>query len=109
MNDEEKRKHPRKKSTGKMRVYTSVSTAKYTVHLKDVSVKGAFINSKHIPKMGETITYSVIDDRTFKEIATGNAVVKWIKPRGTETTKGFGIELEKELTEELLEILNSEV
>lgn len=109
MNDKiEKRRHPRVKSDGVFRVYTSVSTCKYSVRLSDISRSGAFIRTPHIPKMGEIVTYTIVDDITHEDRFIGNAVVKWIKNKNcNEDEMGFGIELEKELADEILEELAS--
>lgn len=103
----EKRKHERIKSTGVMKVYTSISAAKYTVNIGDISKGGAFIRTKHLPKIGEIITYIIVDDKTFKELFIGNAEVAWIKEKGDEKNVGFGIELEKELTDEIFATLKN--
>lgn len=102
----EKRKHPRIQKMGIMRLYTSLSTCKYTVNLRDISRGGAFIKTKHIPKMGEIVTYIIVDENSYKELFIGNAVVKWIKDKNcTEDEMGFGIELEKELEDEVFKAI----
>ncbi len=100
--NEEKRRHPRIPTTGIMKVYTSLTNCKYTVQLKDISRGGAFIRTKHLPKIGEIITYIIVDDASFRELFIGNAIVKWIKDgKCNEDEIGFGIELDKELEEEV--------
>ncbi len=103
---EEKRKHPRIQATGVMRVYTSLTNCKYTVQLKDISRGGAFIRTKHLPTIGEIITYIIVDDASFKELFIGNAIVKWVKDRNcNEDEIGFGIEMDKELEDEVFKAI----
>jgi len=103
----EKRRYERKPSNGLFRLYTSVTRGAYTVYLKDISKGGVFVRTKHQPKVNETITYVVVDDYN-KDRFVGNARVAWCKQGGPETNRGFGIELEKELTEEILKELQQE-
>lgn len=107
MNDsEDKRRHPRVQSEGIFKVYTSLTACKYTVKLADISKGGAFIRTSHIPNIGEIVTYAIIDEKTLQERFIGNAVVKWVKERGcAEEEMGFGIELEKELEDEVIKEL----
>ena len=103
----ERRRHERRPSNGLFRIYTSITRAAYTVYLKDISKGGAFIRSKHQPKVNETITYVILDDYN-KERFVGNARVTWCKETGPEADRGFGIELEKELMEEIVKELHEE-
>lgn len=103
---QDKRKHPRIQKTGIMRIYSSLSTCKYTVEVRDISRGGAFIRTKHLPKIGEIITYIIVDDQSYKELFIGNAEVKWIKDKNcNEDEIGFGIELDKELEEEVFKAI----
>jgi len=101
----EKRRHERKPSNRLFRIYTSITRGAYTVHLKDISKGGAFIRTEHRPKVNETITFVVLDEYN-KDRFVGNARVVWCKETGPEAGRGFGIELEKELMEEILEELH---
>ncbi len=92
----EKRKHERKPSNGVFRIYTSVTCCAYTVQLKDISKGGAFIRTKHQPKVNETITHVVLDDSN-RDRFVGNARVAWHKENGPEADRGFGIEVEKDI------------
>jgi len=103
----EKRKYERKPSNAIFRIYTSVTCCAYTVNLKDISKGGAFIRTKHQPKANETITYVVLDD-TNTDRFVGNARVAWCKENGPEADRGFGIEVEKELMEEIVRELHEE-
>jgi len=103
----EKRRYERESSNGLFRIYTSVTRGAYSVHLKDISKGGAFVRTKHQPEVNETITYVVLDDYD-KDRFVGNARVAWRKERGPEADRGFGIELEKELTEEIVRELHAE-
>ncbi len=105
--NEEKRRHPRVQSDGLFRVYTSLTACKYTVKLADISKGGAFVRTTHIPKIGEIVTYSIVDEKTLEDRFIGNAVVKWVRDRGCpESEMGFGIELEKELEDEVINVLS---
>ncbi len=103
MTDEytEKRKYERMASTGVFKLYTSVTRAAYTAQLKDVSKGGAFVKTKHIPKVDETITYAVLDSDN-RDLVVGNARVAWCKERGLKEDRGFGMELEKKLAGDIL-------
>ena len=101
----EKRRHERKPSNRLFRIYTSITRGAYTVHLKDISKGGPFIRTEHRPKVNETITFVVLDEYN-KDRFVGNARVVWCKETGPEAGRGFGIELEKELMEEILEELH---
>lgn len=103
----ERRKHERKPSNKPFRIYTSVTRGAYTIYLKDISKGGAFIRTKHKPKVNETITYVVLDDYS-KDRFVGNARVAWCKETGPEAVRGFGIELEKEFMEEIVKELHGE-
>jgi hypothetical protein len=100
----EKRKHERHQSTGLFRVYTSLTNACYTVMLQDISKGGAFIKSPHLPSMGDIITYVVLDEDR-KERFVGNAKVTRVISEGEKHERGFGIELEKNLLDEIIDDL----
>lgn len=97
----EKRRHERRASGGLFRLYSSVTRGAYTVELKDISKGGAFIRSRHRPQLNETITFVVLDDNN-RDRFVGNARVVWLKETGAELERGFGIQLERHLAEEML-------
>lgn len=103
----ERRRHERRSSNGLFRIYASITCGACTVYLKDISKDGAFIRTKHQPKVNETITYIILDDYN-KDRFVGNAWVTWCKERGPEADRGFGIEFEKKLTEEIIKELHEE-
>lgn len=105
--DGNKRKHKRFSSKGFLKIYTSITRGAYTVGLKDISKGGAFIKTEHMPEVGETITYVVVDE-WGRERYVGNAKVKWCKRIGLSDNKGFGIEFEKKLVDEIEKELREE-
>ena len=98
MSGHEKRKHPRHTSNALLRVYTDITNCAYTLQLKDISKGGAFVRTDHVPNIGDIITY-VILDKNFKQRFVGNAKVVRVVPEGID--RGFAIELEKELVDEI--------
>jgi hypothetical protein len=100
----ELRRHERKESSGMFRVYTNLTCCAYTVQLRDVSKNGAFIRNKHLPQVGDVITYMVLDNVATVHQA-GNAKVVRVQAQGTEDEVGFAIEMEQALTDEALQLL----
>ena len=99
------RRFPRKLSKKLFRVYTSVTGEATTVHLKDISMGGAFIFSRNPPKVGEVITFAAIENivSDLKHVSfIGKARVVWIKEDGPADERGFGIEFEKEIKEQIV-------
>lgn len=102
----ERREYPRESCDRTFRIYTSLTCCAYTVQLKDVSKRGAFIRTNYLPEIGETITFVILSKTGF-EIFTGNARVTWINENCRIDDMGFGIELETVLDDELLEDLTT--
>ncbi len=94
------RKHERFPTDAIFRIYSNITSCKYTVHLKDLSKKGAFIQTEHIPKVNDIITYFIVDDHGMDKFV-GNAKVVWCKIDCPLEERGFGIELENELQKEI--------
>ena len=101
---DERRKYERFASEGIFRIFSSVTCCKYSVKLSDIGPKGAFIKTPHLPKVDEIITYVILNNRG-NEIFVGNARVSWIKDPIQQEDRGFGIELDEELKDEILEEL----
>lgn len=94
------RKHERYPTDVWIKIYSSFVPGSYTVNIKNYSQTGFFVQSKHLPKIGETITFEVLDSR-FRPIFTSNAVVRWIKSDGVLDERGFGVQMFKDLGEKI--------
>lgn len=89
----ESRVYPRQNIAKYFKVYTSVTRAAYTVSVENISEKGAFLKSRILPKIGETITFTALDEM-MKPIYQGNASVKRLEQRYSKEYWGFGIEFD---------------
>ena len=99
------RKYKRKPSKKLFRIYTSVTKEATTVRLKDLSRGGAFIFSTTPPKIDEAITFAAIENiiSDLKHVSfIGKARVVWTKEDGPADERGFGIEFEKEIKEQII-------
>lgn len=96
------RRYPRIPVAATLKLYTNLTCAKYTVNVTNMSRKGAFIQSKHLPDIGETISYSVVNENGDETFA-GNAKVVWIKNEGTI---GYGIEVDEEFHQDFIDIMS---
>lgn len=96
----ENRQHERFSSKSFLRVYTNLSSAAYTVDIKDIGAKGAFVKSKFLPQVGEIVTFAIVD-KYFKEVMRDSARVVWINDNGIESEIGFGIEFYSKLSKDL--------
>ncbi|HLE10449.1 MAG: hypothetical protein A2504_16050 [Bdellovibrionales bacterium RIFOXYD12_FULL_39_22] len=101
----ERNRQERRPSNGFMKLYTSVSICSYTVSLKDISRRGAFIKSTHLPKLGEIITY-VITDKYGRSKSSGNARVVRLAQDVARDDMGFAIEMQRELSLDLFDELS---
>ncbi len=99
-----KRKHERKSCQLKMRLYTSLRPGAYSAQVTDIAVGGAFIQSRHLPIEGETISFEFIDD-TERPVYMGNAFVVRLQHESKSVPAGFGIQFEKPVERHLLEQL----
>lgn len=88
----EKRRHVRIDTDKKFRIFTSLTVCPYTVSIKNISERGAFINTRFIPKVNETISYAQLDENGMEE-SYGNARVVWARKKGYDDEVGFGIEM----------------
>ena len=98
----EKRKHQRLLGKNSFRIYSSVSSAAYTVKIDNISRGGAFIRTPHLPSANETITFELVD-KYLRKIYTGHAKVKRIEKSTEKDQRGFGIEFTESLPEDLLQ------
>ncbi|MFW5887372.1 MAG: PilZ domain-containing protein [Bacteriovoracia bacterium] len=85
-----------------LRVYTSASRAAYTVPITNISSKGAFIKSKFLPQIDETINFEAMD-QFLRPVFSGLAKVKWIDREFGPDSWGYGVEFEGEFPLEKLE------
>ncbi len=97
----ERRQQERTKTEFDMRIYSSIKTGAYTVKVTDVSTGGAFIKSKHLPQIGEIISFELMDE-TYRPVFMGNARVCRLKADVTDGEKGFGVAFYNVLDEKLL-------
>ena len=86
----EKRQEERQIAEFDMRIYTSVKKGAYSVRVSDISSGGAFVRTRYMPSIGETITYELFDE-TLRPIHSGNAKVCRITEDVPRDEKGFGI------------------
>lgn len=102
----QKRAHERLPSSCQFRVYTSVSRMGYSVDLIDVSRSGAFVVTKHMPSIGETINIEVMDSYG-KKLFNLSAKVKNHRSISNEygTVSGFGAMFPENLSLKELEII----
>ena len=106
----QKRTHERLPSSCQFRVYTSVSRMGYSVDLIDVSRSGAFVITRHMPAIGETINIEIMSSYG-KKLFNLNAEVKNHRSITNEygTVSGFGVMFSETLPLDQLEgISNSE-
>jgi len=89
----EKRRYLRAPSDKIFRIYTSLTAVKQTVRVSDISDGGVFIKTKHLPKVGETISFVVLDSYGMEQ-GFENGRVTWIKMTGPTDGYGFGVETE---------------
>ncbi len=104
MADNEQRRYQRYASKGSFKVFTSVSNIAYTVDLKDISRSGAFVKTIHFPRIGERITFHVLNEYGIK-IARGEGRVVRILEGGMDSVVGFGVHFKDELSDEIEAIL----
>lgn len=100
-NNHNPRQNTRKETNTVFKIYSNIVRGKYTVKLKNISKKGAFIQTKYYPEVDEIISFSIVD-KNDKEKFMGNARVVWCKKDGLEQDRGFGIELDEELQDDIL-------
>lgn len=101
----ERRQEPRIKTEFDMRIYSSIKKGAYSVKITDLSKGGAFIRSKHLPNLGETISYELFDD-TFKSIHFGSARVSRILSDVSTSEQGFSVVFFEKLTSQIANQLN---
>jgi hypothetical protein len=95
------RRYPRIPVAATFKLYTNITRAKYTAQVTNMSRKGAFIQSKHLPEIGDVISYCVIGENG-EEYFAGNATVVWLKCEGTP---GYGIEVDQEFHEDFIDAM----
>ena len=99
---EDKRKFKRINKEFDLRVYTSLTSGAYSVKVKDIGRGGAFIQSKHLPEIGETITFEFLDN-FLKSIYMDNAKVLRTEVVSSEEERGFAVIFYKPLKDDFLE------
>ena len=94
-----KRQYERSEVQGLCRVYSSIMPGSMTVKMQDISKGGAYLESKWVPSINETITCRVLDSKGA-EILSTNARVAWANDRPFAGKQGFGIQFLRTLTDE---------
>lgn len=103
---EEKREFIRQTSHSRLQIYTGVCLAAYTVDVKDISPKGAFLATQYLPDLNEVINFNIMD-QYYSLIYSGNATVVRVEKDATDTKcSGFAVEFFKSVPEEKLKHLN---
>ncbi len=92
----EQREFSRVNSEKRMQVYTSLCAAAYTVAINDISPKGAFVKTQHLPKLGETISFNVCDER-YNFLYSGSGKVVRIVEGGFYQESGFAVEFDSSI------------
>jgi len=102
----EQRKHQRNPSHKNLRILTSITGVAYTVSLRDISKSGAFIHTIHLPTLGETISFEILDEYGLR-MAMGHGKVVRLTGDALETAMGFAIVFDEELDLAMLDYLSS--
>ena len=69
------------------------------VQIQDISRGGAFLVTKWVPKVNETINCRVLDAKGVVVLST-NARVAWSHDKAFEGKRGFGVQFLETLSEE---------
>lgn len=95
----ENREFQRVSTNMRMQVYTSLCAAAYTVSIDDISPKGAFVKTEHLPEVGEVISFNVCD-RYYRYLLSGSAKVLRVIQGNAGQESGFAIEFDKKILDE---------
>ncbi len=101
---EDKRKHARSSTSGKIRIRTSLSRIAYSVALRNVSKSGAFIHTLRLPAKGEAMAFEILDDYGLRMVAGHGRVVRIID-KAIKSAIGFAIQFDNELDQAMLDYL----
>ena len=100
----ENRKYRRSLSNGYLRIKTSLSGVAYTVSVRDASKSGAFIHTIHLPVLGETITFEILDEYGLMMVRGHGKVVRVIND-ALEPASGFAVHFDGELDQAMFDYL----
>jgi hypothetical protein len=92
----EKRRYPRYPSHAAIHIESSCYSGTHKVILKDISKNGIFIRTTQMPRIGEVISFEILDN-LGGEIATGKGQVIRLMPEAEDEDKGFGVTFHEEL------------
>lgn len=101
----ERREANRVKTSQVIQIRTSTITGVYSLPLFDISAKGAFVQSRMLPELEESLSVEVIDKNNkmvFESRATVRRVCRPVNPLHW----GFAIEFDREFPMYVLEHLN---
>lgn len=107
MSEYERREHKRYTTKGSFLIYKSVSIIAYAVELKNISRSGAFIETNHLPPLGEELIFDILDGSGVK-VAAGQGRVVRICREGMDNASGFSVQFSRKLPRELEEMLVEE-
>ena len=94
-----KRQYERSVVGGLCRVYSNVLQGSMMVQIQDISRGGAFLITKWVPKVNETINCRVLDAKGVAVLST-NARVAWSHDQTYQGRRGFGVQFLEALTED---------
>lgn len=97
---QEKRRFQRVAKSVDLRVYTQLVSGSYSLSTQNISQGGAFLKTSFLPKVGEIITYEILD-REYRIVTTGNARVVRLRTDGPLDERGFAIHFNRELPTEI--------
>lgn len=100
MSDSERRAHARYRTKGSFLIYKPVSVISYAVDLKNISRTGAFIETSHLPPLGEELSFDILDGSGAK-VAAGRGRVTRIRKEGADNASGFGVQFFQKLSRDL--------
>lgn len=101
------RKHKRYHTQQVFRIYSSLINCKYSVGLRNLSKKGAFIATNKIPPIGETISFCYVDEFD-RDHFIGCAKVVRHASLAKDGEDGFGVEFDGEIPESYILIEDNE-
>ena len=83
------------------RVYTSISAAPLTMTYEELNKNGAFLKTKCLPELNETVTFEAIGENLSK-LHVGSAKVSELRDSAQKGMSGFTIKFDEELPENVL-------
>lgn len=104
-NSQDKRQAHRVRSETIMHIHTHYIAGMHALPLEDISANGAFLKSRMLPEVDDTVTAEVYDKES-KKIFSGKATVRRVCRPVNSNKWGFAIEFENEFPMYVLDYLN---